>query len=127
MQHDGDIRAAEQIAESELKQDSDQSHVAGSLELLTSIYKQSGRFEDALATGTRYQQLLEKIPNADASKRQDIHLMLAEVLAGLGKYPRAIAHVDDGLKVAGGWRATDPLWEAHAFALRAQIERGGAD
>ncbi len=127
LQHDGDIRAAEEIASSELKHDSDQSHVAGSLELLTLIYKQSGRYEDALVAERGYQQLLEKIPNADASKRQDMHLLLAEVLTGLGKYPQAIAHVDDGLKIAGGWRTTDPLWEPHAFALRAQIERAAGE
>ena len=92
------------------------------LEVLTSIYKQSGRYEE-LGAGTRYQQLLEKIPNADPSKRQDMALMLAEILAGLEKYPEAIAHVDEALKIADGWRTTDPLWEPHAYALRAQIER----
>jgi CHAT domain-containing protein/tetratricopeptide (TPR) repeat protein len=123
LQHDGDLRAAEEVARFDLKHHTNVSQLAGSLEALTSIYKQSGRFAEALGTGTRYQELLEKIPNADSSKRQDMALLLAEILAGLEKYPDAIARVDDALKIPDGWRATDPLWEPHAYALRAQIER----
>jgi tetratricopeptide (TPR) repeat protein len=123
LQHDGDLRAAEQVARFDLKHHSNVSQLAGSLEELTLIYKQSGRYSEALATGTRYQEVLEKIPNADSSKRQEMNLMLAESLTGLERYPEAIAHVDDALKIAEGWRTTDPLWEAHAYALRAQIER----
>ena len=121
--HDGDLQAAERVAQFDLKYHSNVSQLAGSLEALTSIYKQSGRYEEALATGARYQHVLETIPNADPSKRQDMALMLAEVLAGAGKYPQAVARVDDALKIGEGWRKTDPLWESHAYAVRAQIER----
>ena len=127
LQQDGDLRTAQQVARFDLKHHTDQAQLAGCLEVLTSIDKQSGRYEEALATGTRYRQLLEKIPNADASKRQDIALMLAEILASLERYPQAITHVDDALAVADGWRTSDVLWEPHAHALRAQIERAAGE
>ncbi|HTU24286.1 MAG TPA: tetratricopeptide repeat protein [Pirellulales bacterium] len=123
LQHYGDLRAAEEVAKYDLKHHTNVSQLAGSLEELTSIYKQSGRYSEALSTGKRYQELLDKIPDADASKRQDSALMLAEILAGLGKYPEALARVDDALKIDSGWRATDPLWEAHLYSVRAQIDR----
>ena len=83
-----------------------------------------GSLRRSIATGTRYQQVLETIPDADPSKRQDMALMLAEVLAGVGKYPQAVARVDDALKIGEGWRKTDPLWKSHAYAV--PPNRGGA-
>jgi tetratricopeptide (TPR) repeat protein len=123
LQHDGDLLYAQQIAQFEVDHHNNLGELAGGLESLASIYKQSGRFEKALQTVKHYQQVLQTIPNADASKQQDMHLLSAEILAILGKYAEALGHIDDGLKIPNGWRATDSLWEAHTYALRAQIEK----
>ena len=102
LQHDGDLRLAESLALYDVEHHQDQAQLAGGLQVLGSIYKQSGRYDQALATANRYEQVLAGVPNADASARQDCQLLLAEILANLEKYPEAISHVDQALKVPRG-------------------------
>jgi tetratricopeptide (TPR) repeat protein len=123
LQHDGDFQAAEHVAQFDLKHQTNLAQLAGGLEVLTSIYQKSGRLEEALTIGERYRTVLETVPGADASKRQDIRLLLGEILAGLKRYPEAIAQVDDSLKIAGGLRTTEVLWEPQTIALRAEIRQ----
>ena len=122
LQHDGDLRLAETLALYDVEHHEDQAQLAGGLQVLSSIYKQSGRYEQALELAQRYEQVLAGVPNADASARQDGQLQLAEILANLGKYPEAIAHVDAVLKVPKGCARPKSCGKPHALALRARIE-----
>ena len=61
LQRDGDLRGRE-AARYEVEHQTTVAQLAGGLETLTSIYKQSGRFAEALKTGLRYRQVLGTIP-----------------------------------------------------------------
>jgi CHAT domain-containing protein len=131
IQRTGQLRAAEQLLRAALAApDVDSPQTVGCLELLTRIYLESGRFDDARKAGLRYQQLLESLPNRDpvmVVKRQEIAVALAEIALAREDYLQAANMVERALTLPAGLRETDPLWEARVYALRARIDQRRAD
>ncbi|HTU23928.1 MAG TPA: tetratricopeptide repeat protein, partial [Pirellulales bacterium] len=129
----GQLRAAERLLRTSLNAKgvaADAPHLAGCLELLTTIYRESGRYDDARKTGLRYLRLLESMPAGDpvmAVKRQEIAVTLAEIALSREDFAPALEMVRRALAVPGGLRQTDPLWESRAIALEARVEAQQGD
>ncbi len=101
----------------------------GCLELLTTIYLESGRYDDARKTALRYGRLLENTPGREGggrdgvnvAKRQQNDFVLAQIALARDELPAAAEMLDRALALPAGLRDSDPLWEAQVYALRAQI------
>ncbi len=106
------------------------TQLADSLELLTNIYRQLGRYGEALKTGLRYQQQIERGKPAEGSnvvKRQEIAVSLAEIYVAVERYRDAAAMLDKALSLPGGMRRSDPLWETRVLTLRARTAQDLGD
>ncbi len=104
----------------------DSPQIAGCLELLASIYRESGRYEEARKAAARCLVLLEATPSHDpimVAKRQELAVSLAEIALAREEYRQALEMVDRALALPAGVRQTDPLWESRVYALKARIEQ----
>ena len=125
----GKVRAGEELVRQTLSDKStadDPAQAAGGWELLTTIYRESGRYADALKAGQRYQQVL-KTQGTDGgivAQRQENAVRLAEIHAALLQYVEAGKSLDLALSLPGGMRSQDRLWEARVHALQGRIGAG---
>jgi CHAT domain-containing protein len=126
LQRVGQLRAAEKLLRASLNGKSalaDSPQVAGCLELLATIYRESGRYDDARKAGLRYLRLLEAMPSRDpvmVVKRQEIAVSLAEIALAREDFPQALEMIERALSLPAGVRQTDPLWESRVYALKAR-------
>jgi CHAT domain-containing protein/tetratricopeptide (TPR) repeat protein len=133
LQRVGQLRAAEKLLRATLNGKSalaDSPQVAGCLELLAGIYRESGRYDDARKAGLRYLRLLEATPSHDpvmVAKRQEIAVSLAEIALAREDFPQALEMVERALSLPAGVRQTDPLWESRVYAIKARIEQKRPD
>ena len=128
----GQLRAAEQLLRP--LRDSltakgvaaDRPQLAGCLELLASIYRESGRYDEAQEAGLRYLAILEAMPRRDpvmAVKRQETGVLLAEIALAREDLRASVGNGQAGAAIPAGLRQSDPLWEPRAYALKARIEQ----
>ncbi len=131
----GQLGRAEEVLRKELSQASSHAEpvqIAGYLNLLTSIYRDSERYREALSTGLRYQRWLDDLGKSDSeviAQRQEIAVTLAQVYSATGQTADAMAMLHKALALPSGARLSDALWEARTYSTLAQIaaERGEQD
>ena len=129
LQRVGQLRAAEKLLRASLGGKNaapDSPQVAGSLELLTSIYRESGRYDEARRTGAAYLRLLEAVPSRDPvvlAKRQDIAVSLAEIALAREDFPQALEMVERALSLPAGAARPTRCGNRATFALKARIEQ----
>ena len=129
----GQLRPAEQLlrgALATLGGAANGPQAAGCLELLTTIYLESGRYDDARTAALRYSRLLDNgsgqevaagREGVNGAKRQQIAFALAEIALARDELPAAAEMLDRALALPAGLRETDPLWEARVYALKARL------